>query len=71
MNKFELLQKTAAALQDSKFYGWGRAGGCNIGHLVMAARGTKPTSAEFFQGGGGPAWCRRGKDNHVITWLKS
>lgn len=71
MRKFELLQKTSEALLASSDYKWSCAARCNIGHLVLIARGVKPTAAEFWQGGGGGAWCRRGKDNHVIAWLKA
>lgn len=50
-------------------YRWASASRCNIGHLVMVARGVSPTPQEFWQGGGGLAWCRRGQDNHLLKWL--
>jgi hypothetical protein len=71
VKKFELLQKTAEALRLSSDYKWTSAARCNIGHLVLVARGVRPTAAEFWQGGGGGAWCRRGQDNHVLAWLNA
>lgn len=71
MNKAQLLIKTADALLESKHYSWSDPRRCNIGHLIEVARGSRATIPEFMEGGGIGIWCRRGKDNHVLAWLRA